>query len=354
MTANPAIRLTALSHGAGCACKLSPDELAGVLQHIPAITDPRVLVDAATRDDAAVFQLSADRALVATVDFFAPVVDRPYDFGAIAAANALSDLYAMGATPLVALNIVAWPRRPEMLELLGGVLQGGADVARAAGALIVGGHSIDDPEPKYGMVALGEVHPRKVITNAGARPGDVLVLTKALGTGVLTTALKRDLLGEAELAPATRSMSALNDRAAAAMAAAGAAVHAATDVTGFGLLGHLGNMVRASRVGATVFADRVPLLPLAAEMAARGAIPGGTRRNLESAERHATFAPGVTGIDRSMLADAQTSGGLLIAIDSARADSLLAELGRAGPPVTAAVIGEITDRTAGTIRVTRT
>jgi len=353
MTTHAPIRLTALSHGAGCACKLSPDELAGVLRHIPAITDPRVLVDAATRDDAAVFRLSDDRALVATVDFFAPVVDQPYDFGAIAAANALSDLYAMGATPLLALNIVAWPRTPGMLELLGTVLRGGADVARAAGALILGGHSIDDPEPKYGMVALGDVHPDKLITNAGARPGDRLVLTKALGTGVLTTGLKRDFLTEADLAPATRSMSALNQRAAAAMAAAGTAVHAATDVTGFGVLGHLGTMLRASGVAATVRAARLPLLPLAAEMIGRGAIPGGTRRNLQWAEAFTTFEAGVSETDRVILADAQTSGGLLIAVDSARADALVAELERAGPPVTAAVIGEITDQPAGTIRVTR-
>jgi selenide,water dikinase len=344
-------RLTSLSHGAGCACKLSPDELGEILRHIPPVADPRVLVDAATRDDAAVFRLSDERAIVATVDFFAPVVDDPYDFGAIAAANAFSDLYAMGATPLLALNIVAWPRAPEVLHLLGDVLRGGNDVARAAGAVVVGGHSIDDPEPKYGMVALGELRPEKVITNAGARTGDSLVLTKAIGTGVLTTALKRDLMTAGEISGATESMKALNATAAHAMLALGSAVHAATDVTGFGLLGHLGNIVRASRCRAVVRASRVPLLPGARAAAERGAIPGGTQRNLRSAEAVADFAPEVSPLDRLLLADAQTSGGLLIAVDSARAEDLVTALVRAGSPVTAAVIGEIVPGRPGTIGV---
>src|SRR6058998_2369558 len=169
------------------------------MRHVPVATDPRILVDASSRDDAAVFQVAPDRAIVATVDFFTPIVDDPYDFGRIAATNAFSDVYAMGATPLLALNLVGWPREALPLELLGEVIRGGADVARAAGAFVLGGHSVDDPEPKYGMVAIGEVHPDRVVSNAGAKPGDVLVLTKPLGTGVLTTALKRDLVSEAEL-----------------------------------------------------------------------------------------------------------------------------------------------------------
>ena len=209
---------------------------------MPAATDPRILVDAATRDDAAVFRLSADRAIVATVDFFTPIVDDPYDFGRIAAANAFSDIYAMGATPLIALNLVGWPRDVIPYDVLGEVLRGGADVARAAGAFVLGGHSIDDPEPKYGMAVVGEVHPDRIVTNAGARPGDALVLTKPIGTGVLTTALKRDLLSEAELASAVAVMTTLNAAAARAMLAVG--VHAATDVTGFGLLGHLHSLLR--------------------------------------------------------------------------------------------------------------
>ena len=315
------------------------------------VRDARVLVDAATRDDAAVFQLSEDRALVATVDFFAPVVDNPYDFGAIAAANAFSDLYAMGATPLLALNILAWPRNAEMLDLLGDVMRGGADVARAAGALILGGHSIDDPEPKYGMVALGEVHPQKVISIAGARPGDRLVLTKAIGTGVLTTALKRDLVTERDLEPAVASMRTLNAAAMGAMRSVGDAVHAATDVTGFGLIGHLRNILTASRVSARVLPRRVPLLPGARDLAARGAVPGGTERNRTATEPFTDWASSVDEVDRVLLNDAQTSGGLLIAVDSSGADHLLQELKGVGSPVTAAAIGEVVEGADAMVRV---
>jgi len=226
---------------------------------VPAATDPRILVDAATRDDAAVFRLSADRAIVATVDFFTPIVDDAYDFGRIAAANAFSDVYAMGATPLFALNLVGWPRDTLPYDLLGDVLRGGADVAREAGAFVLGGHSIDDPEPKYGMVAIGEVHPDRIVTNAGALPGDALVLTKPIGTGVLATALKRDLLDGAAIAPAVAVMTTLNAGAARALRAVRA--HAATDVTGFGLLGHLHNLLAASGAAAEIAAAAVPARP---------------------------------------------------------------------------------------------
>src|SRR5207249_6733542 len=277
---------------------------------------PRVLVAAATRDDAAVFRLTADRAIVATVDFFTPIVDDAYDFGRIAATNAFSDLYAMGATPLFALNLVGWPRDTLPFELLGDVLRGGADVARAAGAFVLGGHSVDDPEPKYGMAAIGEVHPDRIVTNAGARPGDALVLTKPLGTGVLTTALKRDLLSEADVAPAVTAMTTLNAGAARAMLGVG--VHAATDVTGFGLLGDRKSVVEASGAAAEVRAAAVPLLPRAAEAAERGAIPGGTERNAASIADTVRFAAGVDQTARLLLADAQTSGGLLIAVAAER------------------------------------
>src|SRR5690348_12651277 len=220
MTATAPVRLTSYSHGAGCACKLGPNDLAQVLSHIPMATDARVLVDASNRDDAAVFKLTDDRALVATVDFFTPVVDDPYDFGRVAAANALSDVYAMGGTPLLVLNLVGWPREKLPFELLGEILRGGSEIAHEAGAFVLGGHSVDDPEPKYGMVAIGEVHPDRIVTNAGAKPGDVLILTKPIGTGVLTTALKRDLLPAPELAPAVRSMTTLNAGAGRALRAA--------------------------------------------------------------------------------------------------------------------------------------
>ena len=332
------VRLTALSHGAGCACKLGPAELAQVLRYVPIATDPRVLVDASTRDDAAVIRLTADRAIVATVDFFTPIVDDAYDFGRIAAANALSDVYAMGATPLFTLNLVSWPRDTLPLELLGEVLKGGDEIVRAAGAMVLGGHSVDDPEPKYGMVAVGEVHPDRLVTIAGAQPGDALVLTKPLGTGVLTTGLKRDLLTEADLAPAVATMTTLNDGAARAMQAVG--VHAATDVTGFGLLGHLHNMLAASGAAAEISAQAVPLLPLARDMAERGAIPGGTTRNIESLVDTVTFATGVGPIERVLLADAQTSGGLLIAVAPERVGALVKALEQERTPARA-VIGRV-------------
>ena len=305
---------------------------------MPAATDPRILVDAATRDDAAVFRLTADRAIVATVDFFTPIVDDAYDFGRIAAANAFSDVYAMGATPLLALNLVGWPRDTLPYELLGDVLRGGADVARAAGAFVLGGHSIDDPEPKYGMAVIGEVHPDRITTNAGARPGDALVLTKPIGTGVLTTALKRDLLSEPELAPAVAAMTTLNAAAARAMLAVG--VHAATDVTGFGLLGHLHSLLEASGAAAEVTAQAVPLLPQARDMAARGAVPGGTQRNLASLVDSVSFSAGVDETTRVLLCDAQTSGGLLIAVAPGSAAALVTALEREQAPA-AAVIGRV-------------
>ena len=317
---------------------------------MPTITDPRILVDASTRDDAAVYQLTPDRAIVATVDFFTPIVDDAYDFGRIAAANAFSDVYAMGATPLLALNLVGWPRDTLPYELLGEVLRGGSDIAQEAGAYVLGGHSIDDPEPKYGMVAIGEVHPNRVMTLARARAGDALVLTKPIGTGVLTTALKRDLASAADLVTAVKSMTTLNAGAARAMRAAGDAVHAATDVTGFGLLGHLHNMLIASGVAADIDAASVPLFPTAVELAERGAIPGGTKRNVEALSPHVKFDTEIPESLRVLLCDAQTSGGLLIACDPDRVRTLLAALNREATPV-AARIGRVTPGILGAITV---
>ena len=315
---------------------------------MPIATDPRILVDASSRDDAAVFQVAPDRAIVATVDFFTPIVDDPYDFGRIAAANAFSDVYAMGATPLLALNLVGWPREALPFELLGEIIRGGADVARAAGAFVLGGHSVDDPEPKYGMVAIGEVHPDHIVTNAGARPGDALVLTKPLGTGVLSTALKREFLNEADLAGAVETMTVLNAGAARAMLAVG--VHAATDVTGFGLLGHLRTLLEASGAAAELAAAAVPLLPRARDLAERGAVPGGTTRNAASVAAVVTFADRVDATARLLLADAQTSGGLLIAVAPERVDTLVAALVREATPA-AAVIGRVVAGEAGRITV---
>ena len=310
--------------------------MAQVLRHLPAVVDSNVLVDAATRDDAAVYQLTPDRALVATVDFFTPIVDDAAAWGAIAAANALSDVYAMGARPLFALNLVGWPRDSVPFELLGEVLRGAAEVTGRAGCLMLGGHSIDDPEPKFGLAVIGEVHPGRMLTNATARPGDRLVLTKPLGTGILTTALKRDLVPESGLEEAVTSMTALNDGAARAALAAG--VRCATDVTGFGLLGHLGNILSASAVGARIELARLPVLAGALELAARGSVPGGTQRNLESA--NVDWAPDISEAERILCVDAKTSGGLLLAVAPARLDTLLAGLRAEGTPA-AAVIGEI-------------
>jgi len=317
---------------------------------VPTITDPRILVDASTRDDAAVYQLTQDRAIVATVDFFTPVVDDAYDFGRIAAANAFSDVYAMGATPLLALNLVGWPRDKLPYELLGDVLRGGADIAKEAGAFVLGGHSVDDPEPKYGMVAIGEVHPNRIVTLAKARAGDALVLTKPIGTGVLTTALKRDLATAADIAPAVASMTTLNAGGARAMRAIGGGVHAATDVTGFGLLGHLHNMLAASGVSAEVDAASVPLFPKALELATRGAIPGGTTRNRDALAPQVQFDAAVPEPLRVLLFDAQTSGGLLIAVDADRANALIAALEREGTPA-AVRIGRLSRGVAGAIHV---
>jgi selenide,water dikinase len=345
-----AVRLTSLSHGAGCACKLQPQDLQRVLRGLPAVHDPRVLVGTATSDDAAVFALEGDTAIVQTLDFFTPVVDDPYSFGQVAAANALSDLYAMGAEPLFALNIVAFPSKQLPLELLGEILRGGSDKAAEAGIGILGGHSIDDPEPKYGLVATGRVHRQRYVTNAGAKPGDVLVLTKPLGTGIFTTALKRDIIPTSREPEIVALMATLNRGAARAMLAAGP--HAATDVTGFGLTGHLHGMLKGSGVRAEIDAARVPFLKEVLDLAAGGCVPGGTRANLRYVDPHMDWND-LPEAERLVLADAQTSGGLLIAVPESRLENLLAGLEREATRARA-VIGrvlEATPETRGRIEV---
>lgn len=282
-------------------------------------------------------RLTPDRALLATVDFFTPIVDDPATWGAIAAANALSDVYAMGGRPLFCLNLVGWPRDRLPIELLGEVLAGAGEVMERAGCPMVGGHSVDDPEPKVGFAVIGEAHPDRLLTNAGARPGDRLVLTKPLGTGILTTAFKRDLLDEPGLASAVESMTTLNDVSARLALEHGA--HAATDVTGFGLLGHLQNMLEASGVGAELQFAALPVFAGALELAAQGAVPGGTQRNLEAAR--VEWDPALTEPERVLCADAQTSGGLLIAVPPERADALIEAL-HAADIRAAQAIGRIT------------
>jgi selenide,water dikinase len=324
--------------------------LTQVLRHLIPYQDDNVLIDAAFGDDAAVYRIDQNRALVATVDFFTPIVDDPYDFGRIAAANALSDVYAMGGRPLFALNLVAFPRDLLNSGALQNILRGGSDLALQAGVAIIGGHSIDDREPKYGLCVIGEVHPDRIVSNRGAQPGDALVLTKPIGTGIISTALKAGAASANTVAHATASMVTLNRTAAEAMLRTG--VSAATDVTGFGLLGHLASMLRASGHAARVYARNVPLLPDVWELAELGHIPGGSKRNRADLADHVQWDVGVPETLRVLLCDAQTSGGLLIATPADHADRLLHTLHAAGTPA-AALIGQVRDGPAGTIEVVR-
>ena len=316
------VRLTSLSPGAGCGCKLSAAEIGPLLARLPGSTDANVLVGFDTSDDAGVYRLREDLALVHTVDFFTPIVDDPFDFGRIAAANALSDVYAMGAAPVSGLNLVAFSLRELGEEVLLAVLRGGAAVAAQAGIAILGGHSIEDSEPKFGMAVVGVVHPDRVLTNAGGRAGDALVLSKPLGAGAVSTAVKRAIAG-APLAEAVEVMVTLNRQASEAALAAGA--HALTDVTGFGLLGHLHELALASGVAARVQAAAVPaiagVLPLLADPDEQ-AIAGGTRRNRAHAEHFASFGDDVPAARRWLVCDAMTSGGLLVAVPPQRGSSV--------------------------------
>ncbi|MGA8663020.1 MAG: selenide, water dikinase SelD [Candidatus Cybelea sp.] len=330
------IRLTELSACAGCAAKLGAAELRSVMERVSPATSANVLVGYGDNDDAGVYLLRDDVGLVHTVDFFTPIVDDPYDFGRIAATNALSDIYAMGARPLSALNIVAFPEDLD-LAILAQILEGGASVARNAGVAILGGHTIKDAEPKYGMAVTGIVDPQRIVTNAGARIGDALVLTKPLGTGILTTARKRGSIASEELDEAVTAMTTLNDGAAEAMLAAGA--HAATDITGFGLLGHAENMARASRVRLIFDSPAVPFMKRVLELIAGGVVPGGTRHNAQTHATFTDFAPSVPEEVRIGLSDAQTSGGLLISIARENLPLLVREL--SDRSTMAAVVGEV-------------
>ncbi|MEJ7892907.1 MAG: selenide, water dikinase SelD [Solirubrobacteraceae bacterium] len=307
--------LTSLSHGAGCGCKIGAAQLGPIVAKLPVPTDPRVLASAATADDAGVIRLTPDLALVHTADFFTPIVDDPYAFGRIAATNALSDVYAMGAEPVSALNLVAYPLETLGAEVLTEILRGGADACAAAGCSVVGGHSIDDPEPKFGLSVTGTVHPDDLLTNAGGRAGDALVLTKPLGAGTVATAIKRGLADDALVARAIEVMTTLNAGGLAAARAAGA--HALTDVTGFGLLGHLHELAAASGLAAEIDASAVPAIDgVLALLEAETALAGGTKRNREHAETFTRFDDDVPEALRWLVCDAMTSGGLLAAVPS--------------------------------------
>jgi selenide,water dikinase len=322
-------------------------ELTQVLRRLLPVEDPNALVDASSGDDAAVYRISDDRAIVVSVDFFTPIVDDPFDFGRIGAANALSDLYAMGARPLFGLNLVGFPRKLLGEGLLEEIISGGAATCKEAGIPVLGGHSIDDPEPKFGMVVVGEVALDRVVTNAAARPGDRLVLTKPLGSGIIATAIKADAAAPEVISAAVDVMTTLNAKAARAMSDAG--VLAATDVTGFGLLGHLRSLLRSSGVAAVLESRVVPLLRGAVELAEAGHVPGGTKRNLEDLEADVTWPADLRSALRTVLADAQTSGGLLMAVPPAALPDLISSLEAAR--TLAAVVGEIVEGRPGSITI---
>jgi selenide,water dikinase len=342
------VRLTKTAKRAGCAAKQPPGYLLPLLSRLPKVTDPNVLVGSASADDAAVYRLDDERALVLTTDFFTPIVDDPYDFGAVAATNALSDVYAMGGRPLTALNLVGFPDDTLEVEVLGEILRGGADKAKEAGIDIVGGHTIKSDEPIYGLAVTGIVHPDRIISNAGGKIGDRLILTKPLGTGIITTAAKNDEDRLGAIAVAIEVMTTLNRAAAEAMATVDA--HACTDITGFGLLGHLRNIGAASGCRAVIDLSQVPVVEAARTYAHEGIAPGGTHANWRFLADWVTWPEDLAKAEQLLLCDAQTSGGLLIAVAAGDADALVAALGDAGV-ATAAVVGELVAGDAGHMRV---
>ncbi|MTT31820.1 selenide, water dikinase SelD [Terrilactibacillus sp. BCM23-1] len=348
MTETHSIKLTSLSSKGGCGCKIGPADLSQVLRDLPvAAPNPNLLVGLDTSDDAGVYRLNDDLAIVQTVDFFTPIVDDPYSFGQIAATNAISDIYAMGGTPLTALNIVAFPISTLDKAILKEILRGSADKLKEAGVTLVGGHSIDDKEPKFGLAVTGTIHPDKIRANTGAKPGDKLIFTKPIGVGIYSTSIKKDLLTEEETAHVTKIMSTLNKTASETMAPY--SVHACTDVTGFGLLGHASEMAKGSQAGLTIYKDQVPTLPRLRELAEAGAVPGGTKNNFKHLQGDVTFPETMDQIDQWILCDAVTSGGLLISVSEKEANDLLSDLQKAGVP--AALIGEVTAENPGHITV---
>ena len=336
--------LTTLAKSAGCAAKIGQKDLARALAHLPKSNDPKLMVDQSRSDDAAVYRLSDELALVETVDIFPPIVDEPFDYGRIAATNALSDIYAMGGKPISALSFVGWPVEELGVDQLGAVLRGAASICSQAGIAIAGGHSIVDSEPKFGLFVTGLLCPDKIIDNAGARAGDYLVLTKKIGTGVLTTAAKRGYLSASGLDEAVTSMTTLNNAAASVMSSHN--VKAATDVTGFGLLGHLSNMLKASSVaaqtalGANLSYSKIPLFEGVESLLEQGLCPNGTRQNLETAAPLTEFSVNISSSQQLLLADAQTSGGLLMSVPEARLEAFLDEL-QGNPLAKGSVIGQV-------------
>ena len=324
-----AIKLTSFSHGGGCGCKIAPGVLAEILKKSSGFpVPPQLMVGIETADDAAVYKLNDEQALIATTDFFMPIVDDPFDFGRIAATNAISDVYAMGGTPIMALALVGMPVNKLPLDTIGKIIQGGESICAEAGIPIAGGHTIDSVEPIYGLVVMGLVHPSKVKRNADARAGDVLILGKPLGVGVLSAALKKDVLGSDGYAAMIANTTKLNKpgKALAEMDC----VHALTDVTGFGLLGHLLELARGARLQAELDMDAIPLLPGVLQLAHDGYFTGASGRNWEAYGKDVALADAITPAQRALLTDPQTSGGLLVSCAPEAADEVLALFAREG------------------------
>ncbi len=318
-----------------------------MLGQLPPIMDPNVLVGSSNADDAGVYKVNDETAIVLTVDFFTPIVDDPYMFGAIAAANSLSDVYAMGARPVVSLNVAMFPGDAEFFPSLKQIMQGGIDKMAEAGVPIIGGHTIKDKEPKFGYTVMGLVHPEKILDNAKARPGDAIILTKPIGTGVISTGVKQGVVDAATADLFTKSMAALNKRGGEIMVEVG--VSTATDITGFGLLGHMIEVLAASRVSASVYANEVPYFKAAIELAQRNIAPGGTIANLKNYEQYVEWGSGVSETSKVLLNDAQTSGGLLIFVPQANKARLVEALQKEG--VLAAHIGDVTGKNESAARI---
>ena len=336
------IKLTSFSHGGGCGCKIAPGVLSEILKNsgnLPGLNiPPQLLVGIETADDAAVYQLNDEQALIATTDFFMPIVDDPYDFGRIAATNAISDVYAMGGTPIMALGLVGMPVNVLPLETIGAILRGGQDACREAGIPIAGGHTIDSVEPIYGLVVMGLVHPSRVKKNSGARAGDVLVLGKPLGVGILSAALKKEKLDAQGYARMVALTTQLNKPGMALARMEG--VHALTDITGFGLAGHGLELARGAGLQARIDWRRVPLIPGARELAAQGCVTGASGRNWASYGSEVSLPAGFTEVDKALLSDPQTSGGLLVSCSADSVDEVLGIFRDQGFG-DAAVIGEV-------------
>ncbi len=336
---NAAIKLTSFSHGGGCGCKIAPGVLADILKNSSGFPVPKeLMVGIETSDDAAVYKLNDEQALIATTDFFMPIVDDPFDFGRIAATNAISDVYAMGGTPIMALALVGMPINQLPLETIGQIIKGGESICAEAGIPIAGGHTIDSVEPIYGLVVLGLVHPSKVKRNADAKAGDKLILGKPLGVGILSAALKKNVLNDDGYAAMIANTTKLNKPGMALSRLDG--VHALTDVTGFGLLGHLLELARGAKLTAKLQMPSIPMLPQVLQLAEQGCVTGASGRNWDAYGHDVTLATGVSAVQKALLSDPQTSGGLLVACDPASVDEVLALFRQEGF-AHAAVIGEM-------------